>query len=71
MSEGADVSVGRPGRRTPLPEVLPEPTAWPALLAFGICLFGWGIVTSWVVSVVGLALMAASIGGWITRMRHE
>jgi hypothetical protein len=55
----------------PLPETLPQPTAWPAVLAFGSCLLAWGIVTSWVISLVGLIIFLAGAGGWIARMRDE
>lgn len=61
----------RPGWHPPLPERLPEPTVWPLVLAFGATLMAWGVVTSWIISVVGLLLFAAGAGGWISRMRHE
>jgi hypothetical protein len=59
------------GWHRPLPEALPEPTVWPAVVAFGTCLLAWGVATSWVISGLGLAAFAAGIGGWIARMRHE
>ena len=74
MREGTVEQTGQPdrrGRETPLPEIMPEPTAWPAVVAFGACLFALGILTSWAVSLVGLVLLLAGIGGWISRMRHE
>lgn len=55
----------------PLPERLPQPTAWPAVLAFGSCLLFWGILTSWVISMIGLIIFLAGSGGWIWRMRDE
>jgi len=55
----------------PLPERLPEPTGWPAVLAFGASLAAWGIVTSWMISSVGVVLFGAGVAGWIARMRHE
>ena len=55
----------------PLPERLPEPTAWPLVLALGASLMAWGLVTSWIISGVGLMLFAAGMGGWIAGMRHE
>ena len=61
----------RTGWHKPLPEKLPEPTAWPVVLAFGACLMAWGIVTSWIISAVGLIVFAAGVGGWIARMRDE
>jgi hypothetical protein len=56
----------------PLPaENLPRPTYFPAGLAMGIAFLFWGLITSWVIIVVGLALFIASLAGWITEIRHE
>jgi hypothetical protein len=56
----------------PLPaEHLPRPTYFPAGLAMGITFLFWGLITSWVVFVVGVALFIASLAGWITEIRHE
>jgi hypothetical protein len=56
----------------PLPaEHLPRPTYFPAGLAMGIAFLFWGLITSWVIIVVGLALFIASLAGWITEIRHE
>lgn len=53
------------------PRTIPQPTAWPAGLAFGTTLFFWGLVTSLVLVFVGLAVMATSLAGWIGEMRDE
>jgi hypothetical protein len=56
----------------PLPaEPLPHPTYFPAGLAMGTAFLFWGLITSWVVLVVGLALFSASLAGWITELRNE
>jgi hypothetical protein len=56
----------------PLPdEPLPHPTYFPAGLAMGTAFLFWGLITSWVVLVVGLVLFAASLAGWITEIRYE
>ena len=56
----------------PLPaEHLPRPTYFPAGLAMGIAFLFWGLITSWVTFVVGLALFIASLAGWITEIRYE
>jgi hypothetical protein len=56
----------------PLPaEHLPRPTYFPAGVAMGIAFLFWGLITSWVIIVVGLALFAASLAGWITEIRYE
>ena len=56
----------------PLPdEHLPHPTYFPAGLAMGTAFLFWGLITSWVVLVVGLVLFTASLAGWITEIRYE
>jgi len=56
----------------PLPaEHLPRPTYFPAGLAMGIAFIFWGLITSLVVFVVGLALFIASLAGWISEIRYE
>jgi hypothetical protein len=61
----------QPGWHPPLPEKIPEPTVWPFVLALGATLLAWGVVTSWMISVVGMLLFAAGMGGWIAEMRHD
>jgi hypothetical protein len=56
--------------RLPL-EHLPSPTFWPAGLALGITFIFWSLITSWVVLVIGIALFAASLAGWISDLLHE
>jgi len=53
------------------PKIIPQPTAWPAGMAFGITLFIWGFVTSIVLVLVGLTVMVVSLVGWIGEIRHE
>ena len=55
----------------PLPKHLPEPTYWPAATALGINIALLGFVTSYAFTVVGLGLMALSIGKWIGEMVRE
>lgn len=50
---------------------LPHPTYFPAGLAMGAAFLFWGLITNWVVVLVGLALFLASLAGWITEIRHE
>jgi len=49
----------------PLPEKVPEATFAPAFLALGITFLLFGIVSSYVFSAAGLALMVWSISKWI------
>lgn len=50
---------------------LPSPTFWPAGLALAITFIFWSLITSWVVLVIGIALFAASLAGWISDLLHE
>ncbi len=49
----------------PKPAVLPRPTYSPAAMALGIVFFAWGLIVSWILSAVGLALMFIALAGWI------
>jgi len=63
-----------PGREawTPLPlEHLPLPTYWPAGVALAITFIFWGLITSWVILMVGIVLFVLSLGGWIYDIRYE
>ena len=61
----------REGWSRPLPEELPRPTYWPVVMALGITFLAWGLVTSVIVSAVGLVLFAMALAGWIGEIRHE
>jgi hypothetical protein len=52
-------------------EHLPRPTYFPAGLAMGIAFLFWGLITSLVTFLVGLALFIASLAGWIAEIRYE
>jgi len=52
-------------RCKPLPERLPRPSFAPPILALGLMLLLWGVVTSWIVSVLGIAMVAAATVMWI------
>jgi hypothetical protein len=51
-------------------EALPRPTYWPAVMAFGITLLFWGLVTSYLILVVGLIVLAVALAGWIGDLLH-
>ena len=51
-------------------EHLPRPTYFPAGLAMGTTFIAWGLITSLVVFLVGVALFIAALAGWITELRH-
>lgn len=55
----------------PLPAAhLPRPTYWPIVLAVGVMFLAWGIVTTIVISIIGVVLLALGLGGWIGELRH-
>lgn len=53
------------------PEVLPEPTYWPFFLAMGLAFLGWGLLTTWMISLAGFIIIIVSLTGWINILRHE
>lgn len=53
------------------PETLPRPTYFPAGLAMGTTFIFWGLISSVIVFVLGIALFIAALAGWITEIRHE
>jgi hypothetical protein len=61
----------RAGWSVPRPEILPKPTPWPVVVAFGSCLIAWGVVTSWIVSGVGLLAFIIGIRGWVVELADE
>ena len=53
------------------PETLPESTYWPAVLAAGVTLLAWGVVTSLLLSLLGLGMSVVAVVNWIGDIRHE
>ncbi|HEU0209553.1 MAG TPA: hypothetical protein VFQ78_11320 [Candidatus Udaeobacter sp.] len=53
------------------PESLPRPNFFPAGLAMGTTFIFWGLITSWVIIAVGIALFTASLAGWIYEIIRE
>lgn len=61
-------------RRSPNPQAvsLPEPTAWPIVLAFGIALVFAGLLTSAPISILGgICALAGSVGWFRDVLPHE
>lgn len=51
---------------------LPTPTSWPIVLSLGITLLLAGLVTNWVISLLGLALIVPATIGWFRQvLPHE
>jgi hypothetical protein len=68
----ADELAGRQGWTVAKPEILPRRrTPWPAAAAFGIVLIFFGVVTAWLVAIVGVVLLGVAVAGWIGEMRYD
>lgn len=59
------------GWTKPRGDHIPEPTYMPVVLALGLACILWGILTTYLISLVGLALFVVGISGWIGDLRHE
>lgn len=53
------------------PQRLPEPTYWPFMLALGIVVLLWGILTNIIVSAVGLVVFVIALAGWLNDLYKE
>lgn len=68
-----------PGWHKPLPERLPQPGYWPAIMGLGITFMLWGLAVGFneVVSTIiilffiGLVLFLVALAGWIGDLRYE
>ncbi|MEQ9619548.1 MAG: hypothetical protein RIG61_10285 [Deltaproteobacteria bacterium] len=68
-----------PGWHRPLPERLPGPGYWSAIMALGITFMLWGLAVGFneVVSTIiilffiGLVLFLVALAGWIGDLRNE
>ncbi|MBA3945962.1 MAG: hypothetical protein H0X37_15530 [Herpetosiphonaceae bacterium] len=60
----------RPGWSRAKPEHIPAPTYSPAILALAIVFILWGIISSYLISVIGLVLLFIALVGWIGELRH-
>jgi hypothetical protein len=50
---------------------LPAPTVWPCAAAAGITLIALGLVTTLAFSVVGAAVFALALAGWLGELLRE
>ena len=64
MAVDSVVDVMRTRKQVPRAIDLPAPTTWPVVVAFGVTLLFAGLVTSAVVSLLGLLSAAIGIVGW-------
>ena len=70
MADEADLPEG--ALPQPTEEIhLPEPSYIPVVLAFGVMIAVVGVVLSWVMVVIGLAIVAVALFRWIRQTRSE
>jgi hypothetical protein len=50
---------------------LPPPSIWPMVMAAGLALGGFGLVTIWQISILGLILFLYSLVNWIQELRVD
>lgn len=50
---------------------VPAPTVWPAIVAVSVVTFSFGLLTSWVISAVGLASFAFSVSHWMEELNRD
>ncbi len=50
---------------------VPGPSFWPIVLAGGLVLIAIGVVSSFIVSLVGILVLLTAIGGWAMENRAE
>ena len=54
------------------PEIhLPSPSYWPITLAFGMTLLAVGIVSTIIISIVGVIVMLVAVAGWTLENRAQ
>lgn len=72
MNSETDVNNDQSADRTVLPvEVTPRPTYAPVALAVATAMLFWGILTHWVMSLVGGCILIWSLGSWMNEIRNE
>jgi hypothetical protein len=60
-----------PGWNIPKPEIIPSPTYWPFVLSLGATLMGLGVLTSNVISAVGMLLFILAMIKWVGELASE
>ncbi len=55
----------------PRSQIIPRDTYSPAVMALAVVCLLWGLLTSYLISLLGFVLFALSLAGWIGELRHE
>ncbi len=50
---------------------IPPPSFWPIFLAGGLVLIAIGVVSSFIVSILGIIVLLMAVGGWALENRAE
>jgi len=50
---------------------VPGPSYWPIVSAGGLVLIAIGVVSSFIVSLLGILVLLTAIGGWATENRAQ
>jgi len=50
---------------------IPPPSFWPVTLAGGLVLIAIGVVSSFIVSILGVVILLIAVGGWAMENRSE
>ena len=53
------------------PEFVPAPSVWPAAVSLGATFMLWGLVSSLLITGVGLIVFIIGLSGWIGEIRHD
>lgn len=54
------------------PEIhLPGPSYWPIALALGLVLISIGVVSNFIISILGMIVLLVSIAGWTLENRAD
>ena len=56
---------------SPRPQRVPAPTYAPAVIALAIVCLLWGLVTTYLISLLGLVLLGIGLTDWIGGLRNE
>lgn len=48
---------------------LPQPSWWPIVLALGVLLIALGVVFTWIIGLLGVAVLLGAIIGWTLENR--
>jgi uncharacterized membrane protein YecN with MAPEG domain len=67
LQETPDPTVAPPGEAIHLP----EPSYLPFAVAFGMMLALVGVITTWVISIIGLLILLPAVFRWIGKTRAE